>query len=537
TATGNGFPTGTAQRRTVLLNAVAQAAKEGVIGWLPADLLWLYTPHGIQARQGLNITVTRAGVIRDFTKSRISGPKVQPFIRTLRKHNFHWQPSTGGQISMGFLVGTEKSLPYLLLGPTAVTRTDYRYRYEDSEALLGYLADDCVLKALAPDAHLVLMMFTDNGIPTDDSRELAWNAAAEHGRTVDFSTLNSRLSYLYLHGRWFGLEVPADAESWTAKQLKEHWDNVTPQQADEAGYGLVRELLEEAVQNDPALLARVRRSLARWTGETATETETRALTMERLDRLAERMLPQHVQDAFDGIFPTDADRRRQVLLSAAVRAAEEGVSAWLPVSLIWLYTSEGTEARKELNVTVTQFGIVRNFSTRKVKALHPGIRTLRKDRTIWVPVKGSDAADLDFLFGMDGALPYLLHAPIRATDGRYPFQYGDLNEFLDLLEGDRVLRALAPDAHLVPLMRADKNASGYGVREVAWNAAAAHGRVVDFSTANSRLSKEVMGARSLGLEVADGESWSKERILQHWKVVTAEDAERAGDGLVPALLG
>ncbi|MFJ4153134.1 hypothetical protein ACIP10_37065, partial [Streptomyces galbus] len=537
TKTEQAFSSESAQSRTALLDAMARAANEGVIDWLPADLLWLYTEKGTQARQDLNVSVTRAGIIRNFTAAKISGPEVRPAIRNLNVKGTHWFASVRGpQIGTDLFLGKEKSLPYVLYGSTKSTKSNRLFTYKDPEALLGHLKNDRVLQALAPDAHLVLMMWSTYDDAMNSVRYLAWDMAAEHDRIVDFSTVNSRLSAEHPGGRWFGLET-ADSVPWTAPELQQRWRRVTPQQAERAGYGRVREMLGQALRNDPTLLARVRGSLARWNGETAVETDTRALTMERLERLAERMLPERVQDAFGGVFPADTDRRRQVLLEAALRAAEEGVSGWLPVGLLWLYTEPGAQARQDLNITISRAGIVRNFSGMSVHNMHSGIRAVHNVSGHWVPTHGSETADSAFLFGTDGSLPYLLYGPTQATGKDYPFRYGNGKELLELLEEDRVLRALAPDAHLVPAIWEDTGASDYGVREVAWNAAAVHGRVVDFSTANSRLSKEVKGARSLGLEVADGEAWSKERILQHWKVVTAEDAERAGDGLVPALLG
>ncbi|MFJ4153168.1 hypothetical protein ACIP10_37260, partial [Streptomyces galbus] len=496
---------------------------------LPADLLWLYTEKGTQARQDLNITVTRAGIIRYFATRKLAGAKIEPVIRGLQKSNNRWL-SAGGQLSMGFLRGVDGSLPYILLGPTKGTNRAYRFKYEDPEALLGHLAHDGVLKALAPEAHLVLTMWTERGISTDDARELAWNAADQHDRVVHFTTVNSRLnSATSKHG--FGLEMP-DGETWTAKQLQDRWRQVTPQQAEEAGYRLVRELLGEAVRNDPALLARVRRSLARWTGDAATQ--TRSLNLDSLDQLVERILPEHVQNAFPpDTFPKEAGPRRQALLGAVVEAVKEGVSDWLPADLLWLYTEKGIEARTEFNVTVNQIGIVRSFSQGKYRDLQFGIRGLSKAGKRWIVSRNGGKADAGFLLGANGSLPYLLHGP---AINKNRFQYGKPSELLTWLEEDIVLRALAPDAHLVLAMWVDAGALRDEVRELARNMADKYHRMVDVSTVNARISHVENVGHWLGLEMADDDvRWTEQDIRGKWRVEYPPGQEQIVSGLLTGL--
>ncbi|MFJ4153149.1 hypothetical protein ACIP10_37150, partial [Streptomyces galbus] len=535
TQTEQAFPPDPAQRRTTLLNAAARAATEDIIGWLPADLLWLYTEKGSQARQDLNITVTRAGIIRNFTTRRIVGSGVQPFIRNLRKRGTEWYTSKGGRISMTFLRGADRSLPYVLYAPTTATGLNHRFQYENPEALLGHLAEDCVLKGLSPDTRFVLTMSTGTGFATDDARELAWNVAVQHGHTVDFSTVNSRLSQTTSGKSSFGLETP-DGVFWTAQQLQQRWERVTPQQAEEAGYGLVQELLGEAVRNKPAFLARIRRSLVRWTGEATTGTETRSLSLERLDRLAEHMMPERVRNAFDGIFHADTDRRRQILLDAAVRAAEDGVAGWLPADLLWLYTKQGVQARAELKVTVTQVGIVRNFSAGKVPKLRLGIRTLHTHGRKWLTNKNSETADPNFFLGVNGSLPYLLYGPahtVKAVPGaRYRFPYVNPGKLLEWLERDSLFKALAPDAHLVLAMWADTNVSRDGLRALARNAADKFHRVVDLSTANVRISSREKGTSWLGLEMPNGPAWTAQEILHQWTCELPAGHAQPGTGLL-----
>ncbi|MFJ4153155.1 hypothetical protein ACIP10_37190, partial [Streptomyces galbus] len=516
TQTEQAFPPDPAQRRTTLLNAAARAATEGIIGWLPADLLWLYTPHGIQARQDLNITVTRAGIIRNFTARKLAGAKIQPVIRGLQKDRSNWIASDGVQLAMKFLRGVNGSFPYILLGATKGISRNHRFKYEDPEALLGHLTHDGVLKALAPDTHLVLTMWTENGISTDDARELAWNVADEHNRVVHYTTVNSRLS-AKTPSPVFGLEMP-DGETWTAKQLQDRWEQVTPQQAEDAGYRLVRELLGEAVRNDPALLARVRRSLARWTGDAATQ--TRSLNLDSLDQLVERMLPEHVQNAFPpDTFPREAGPRRQVLLGAVVEAVKEGVSDWLPADLLWLYTEKGIEARTEFKVTVTRIGIVRNFSSGKIEDLRLGIRGLFLTKRHWRASRKSGKVDAGFLLGANESLPYVLHGPAVAATEKNRFQYKNPRELLTWLAKDVFLSALAPDAHLVLAMWADRDALRIEVRELAREMADKYHRVVDLSTVNARISHVDSDGCWLGLEMpGDDVAWTEQDIRGKWRV-------------------
>ncbi|MFJ4153122.1 hypothetical protein ACIP10_36995, partial [Streptomyces galbus] len=518
TETDPAFPPDPAQRRTTLLNAAARAADEGVIGWLPADLLWLYTEKGIQARLTFKITVTRAGIIRNFAARKIGTSSIQPFIRALRKTGANWYvDSEAGWAGMEFSLGKNGSLPYVLHGPTKANRSAQPLKYEDPEALLPQLADDHVLKALAPDAHLVLMMWTDTGSHTHGVRNLAWNAAAEYHRVVDFATVNSRLSDSSTGGGSFGLEM-TNGELWTAEQIKKRWEQVTPQKTEEAGYGLLREMLGEAISNDPALLARVRPSVVRWADEAATESDKHSSTIERLDRLADYMLPERVQEAFNKKFPPDAQQRRQVLLNAAVQAAKEGVADWLPADLLWFYTDTGVEARKKFNVTVTKAGIVRNFSSGKMDELklRPGIRGLRKPKKHWTADQDSATADSSFLLGANGSLPYLLHGPAQAGL-QYRFPYANPDKLLKWLEDDSVLKALAPDAHLVLVMWAKTDTLRNGLNELARNAAEKLHRIVDLSTVNTRISRIDPTGSWIGLEAPNGAHWTEQEIRETWK--------------------
>ncbi|MFJ4153150.1 hypothetical protein ACIP10_37155, partial [Streptomyces galbus] len=532
TQTEQAFPPDPAQRRTTLLNAAARAADAKVIGWLPADLLWLYTEKGTQARQDLNITVTRAGIIRNFTTRKLAGAKIQPVIRGLRKEGTNWIAGDGAQLAMKFLRGVNGSFPYIVLGATKGISRNHRFKYEDPEALLGHLTHDGVLKALAPETHLVLTMWAENGISTDDARELAWNVADEHNRVVHYAAVNSRLS-----GRntnpFFGLEMP-NGESRTAEQLKDCWKQVTPQQVEKAGYGLTRELLGEAVRNDPALLARVRRSLARWTGDAATQ--TRSLNLDRLDQLVERMLPDHVQNAFPpATFPKEAGPRRQVLLGAVVEAVKEGASGWLPADLLWLYTEKGIEVRTEFNVTVNQVGIVRNFAPGKIGNMRRGIRGLNRTARHWFAGRKSGKADAEFLLGANKSLPYILHGPAVATTEKHRSQYKNPRELLTWLAKDVVLSALAPDAHLVLAMWADRDALRIEVRELAREMADKYHRVVDLSTVNARISND-HGGVWLGLEMpGDDVAWTEQDIRGKWIVEFPPGHEQLAPRLLTGL--
>ncbi|MFJ4153178.1 hypothetical protein ACIP10_37435, partial [Streptomyces galbus] len=341
--------------------------------WLPVGLLWLYTSEGIRIRKDLNITVTQFGIVRNFSTGTVK--TLQRGIRTLHYDRRYWKPVAGiGTVDLHFLFGANGALPYLLHAPTWTDEKHNLFRYGNAEQFLKLLEGDRVLRALASDAHLVPVMWADKGASGYGVREVAWNAAAVHGRVVDFSTVNSRLGKDVGGATWLGLEV-ADGELWSEEQILQHWKVVTAEDAERAGDGLVPALLGVAAEEDDGALAGVRRALVRWAGVAADEGDTDGRVGERLERLAERMLPEHVRNAFGDVFPADAGGRREVLRGAVVRAVEEGVAGWLPARLLWLYTDEGTRARQELNVTVTRAGVVRDFSAfGDVGELRPVVR-------------------------------------------------------------------------------------------------------------------------------------------------------------------
>ncbi|MFJ4153179.1 hypothetical protein ACIP10_37440, partial [Streptomyces galbus] len=341
--------------------------------WLPVGLLWLYTSEGIRIRKDLNITVSQFGIVRNFSTRTVK--TLQDGIRILRKNRRYWDPLAGnGTVDLNFLVGVDGALPYLLHAPAWTGEKHNLFRYGNAEQFLKLLEGDRVLRALAPDAHLVPVMWADKGAYGYGVREVAWNAAAVHGRVVDFSTVNSRLGKDIEGASWLGLEV-ADGELWSKERIRQHWKVVTAEDAERAGDGLVRELLGVVAGGNGGALAGVRRALVRWAGVAADGGDTDVRVGERLERLAERMLPEHVRKAFGDAFPADAGGRREVLRGAVVRAVEEGVAGWLPARLLWLYTDEGTRARQELNVTVTRAGVVRDFSAfGDVGELRPVVR-------------------------------------------------------------------------------------------------------------------------------------------------------------------
>ncbi|MFJ4153173.1 hypothetical protein ACIP10_37300, partial [Streptomyces galbus] len=208
------------------------------------------------------------------------------------------------------------------------------------------------------------------------------------------------------------------------------------------------------------------------------------------------------------------------------------MAGWLPARLLWLYTDEGTRARRELNVTVTRAGVVRDFSSAgDVRELRPFIRGLLEDgEGNWLADEDSASISSGFWAGKDGSLPYLLLGPARSTDDGHPFPDIDSQEFLQQLEDDRVLKAMAPDAHLVLVTG---NSDGLG--ELAMGAAVAHGRVVDYSTAGVSVSaRSPHGQQWLGLRLPPATRMTAQDIRQQWTSVTPPKTSQQHSAAVPA---
>ncbi|MEU3516876.1 glycosyltransferase [Streptomyces sp. NPDC006654] len=241
------------------------------------------------------------------------------------------------------------------------------------------------------------------------------------------------------------------------------------------------------------------------------QAQTGPLTTDILDALGRHALPQRAAAALKTQFPADGPQLHRTLIDTVIRARKEQqtqqkeeISQWLPPNYLWLYTTDGTAHRANLNITVTKTAIIRNFGKGQIRALQPSLHALTKVKSgHWAP-HGAHAVT-DWMGRNSDFLPYLVTGSEKA-------------DIRDELLHDPVLAALDPNAPVI-LAVPHTEASGPGV--LAYQIAADHNRTVHASHARAHLASYGHTFR-LGVEAPAGEEWDAQQILDQWTTITLQ---------------